>query len=90
MTARRYDRDCTFVWPAAAHRVRLGFTGKNPVVVDPKADVNLVARRVLWGRFSNSGQICTCPEYILVPEEKHKALVDELKTVYVLPCRLSS
>lgn len=31
--------------------------GKNPVVVDPKCDVKLAARRILWGRFSNAGQV---------------------------------
>ena len=35
--------------------VQLG--GKNPVVIDPRVDINLAARRILWGRFSNAGQV---------------------------------
>ena len=52
--------------------------------MDPKADLSLVARRVLWGRFSNAGQICNCPEYVLVPEEVHGKLVETMKEVYVI------
>ncbi|KAI0634451.1 aldehyde dehydrogenase [Trametes polyzona] len=56
--------------------------GKNPVVVDPKCDVQLTARRLAWGRFSNAGQICLCPEYVLVPEGFQDTLVEALKEVY--------
>lgn len=31
--------------------------GKNPVVFDPKVDLKMAARRLLWGRFSNGGQV---------------------------------
>jgi len=31
--------------------------GKNPTIVDPKFDLKLAARRILWGRLSNSGQV---------------------------------
>jgi acyl-CoA reductase-like NAD-dependent aldehyde dehydrogenase len=42
--------------------------GKCPVFVDPKnADYTLIARRILWGRTLNAGQICVGPEYILIP-----------------------
>lgn len=43
-TPSQYLQDCS----------QLG--GKNPVVVDPKVDVNMMAKRVLWGRFGNAGQ----------------------------------
>ncbi|KAI0325251.1 NAD-dependent aldehyde dehydrogenase [Cubamyces sp. BRFM 1775] len=56
--------------------------GKNPVVVDPKCDVNLAARRILWGRFSNAGQICLAPEYVLVPRGFEETLVQAMKEVY--------
>lgn len=39
--------------------VTLELGGKCPVVVDPhNADYNLIARRILWGRTTNSGQVC--------------------------------
>ncbi|KAI0788166.1 Aldehyde/histidinol dehydrogenase [Fomes fomentarius] len=43
--------------------VTLELGGKNPVVVDPKVDVTMTAKRVLWGRFSNAGQVCTAPDF---------------------------
>ncbi|KAI0671465.1 NAD-aldehyde dehydrogenase [Trametes maxima] len=55
---------------------------QNPVVVDPKCDLRNAARRILWGRFSNAGQICLCPEYVLVPEDFQNTLVEALKQVY--------
>ncbi|KAI9067689.1 NAD-aldehyde dehydrogenase [Trametes sanguinea] len=56
--------------------------GKNPAVVDPKVDVKMAARRLLWGRFSNAGQICLCPEYVLVPAEFQDTLVEAFKEAY--------
>ncbi|KAI0356760.1 NAD-dependent aldehyde dehydrogenase [Trametes cingulata] len=56
--------------------------GKNPVVLDPKCDLQLAARRILWGRFSNTGQICLCPEYVLVPRDFQDTLVEAMKEVY--------
>ncbi|TFK87170.1 aldehyde dehydrogenase [Polyporus arcularius HHB13444] len=56
--------------------------GQNPVVVDPKMDVHLTAKRLLWGRFSNAGQICLAPEYVLVPAHFQDTLIEEMKKVY--------
>ncbi|KAI0353649.1 aldehyde dehydrogenase [Trametes cingulata] len=55
--------------------------GKNPVVVDPKVDMKMAARRVLWGRVSNAGQICLAPEYVLIPEEAQEAFVAACREV---------
>ncbi|EJF59174.1 aldehyde dehydrogenase [Dichomitus squalens] len=62
--------------------VTLELGGKNPVVIDPRVDVKLAARRLLWGRFSNAGQICLSPEYVLVPEHFQDTLVEALKEAY--------
>ena len=62
--------------------VTLELGGKNPVVVDPRVDVKLTARRLLWGRFSNAGQICLSPEYVLVPAHFQDKLVEALKEAY--------
>ncbi|KAI0760893.1 Aldehyde/histidinol dehydrogenase [Trametes elegans] len=56
--------------------------GKNPVVVDPKCDIKTTARRLLWGRFTNAGQICLCPEYVLVPRTFQDTLVSALEQAY--------
>ncbi|KAI0767700.1 NAD-dependent aldehyde dehydrogenase [Fomes fomentarius] len=55
---------------------------KNPVVVDPRFDVKLAARRILWGRFLNAGQVCVCPEYVLVPKDFQDTLVEAMKEIY--------
>ena len=31
--------------------------GKSPVIIDPKCDLELAARRVLWGKIANAGQV---------------------------------
>ena len=43
--------------PSRLLLTRLQLGGKNPTIVDPKFDPKLAARRILWGRLSNSGQV---------------------------------
>ncbi|KAF9652565.1 aldehyde dehydrogenase [Thelephora ganbajun] len=61
--------------------VTLELGGKSPTIVDPKFDLKLAARRILWGRFSNAGQTCTAPEYVLVPKEGEEALIAAMKEI---------
>nr|VWO99665.1 Probable 3-oxoacyl-[acyl-carrier-protein] reductase oxidoreductase (EC [Ganoderma boninense] len=56
--------------------------GKNPVVIDPKTDLKVAAKRILWGRCLGTGQICVCPEYILVPAHIQDAFVEAVKEVH--------
>ena len=45
--------------------------GKNPTIVHSSADLKVAARRIAFGRYANSGQICTAPDHVLVwPEVK--------------------
>jgi aldehyde dehydrogenase (NAD+) len=38
--------------------VTLELGGKSPVVIDPKTtDLKIAARRVLWGKIQNAGQV---------------------------------
>jgi aldehyde dehydrogenase (NAD+) len=39
----------------------------------------MAARRVLWGKCVNAGQVCVAPDYILVPEHFQDEFVEELK-----------
>ncbi|MCX4098608.1 aldehyde dehydrogenase family protein [Nocardia sp. alder85J] len=48
--------------------VTLELGGKNPVVVDPGADITRAAERIIAGRLMNGGQVCLCPELVFVPE----------------------
>ncbi|OBZ72483.1 Aldehyde dehydrogenase, dimeric NADP-preferring [Grifola frondosa] len=56
--------------------------GKNPVVIDPKCDIKTAARRILWGKTANCGQVCLAPDYVLVPKDFQDTFVDAMKEVY--------
>ncbi|KLO30623.1 aldehyde dehydrogenase [Mycolicibacter heraklionensis] len=56
--------------------VTLELGGKNPVVVAPGADIRRSAKRIASARMVNGGQVCVCPDYILVPENDIDAFVD--------------
>ena len=60
--------------------VTLELGGRNPAIVTKNADVRLAARRLLWGKILNAGQVCLSENYILVDKEVLPGLVTELKT----------
>lgn len=66
---------------AAEHlaSVTLELGGKSPTIVDDTADIRTAAKRIAWGKFSNNGQICIAPDYILVHESKKTALLTALQ-----------
>ncbi|XP_063864337.1 aldehyde dehydrogenase, dimeric NADP-preferring-like isoform X2 [Scylla paramamosain] len=39
--------------------------GKSPCYIDNTINMDLVARRILWGKMTNLGQICVAPDYLL-------------------------
>lgn len=47
--------------------VTLELGGKSPVVIDEDCNLENAARRIAWGRFSNAGQTCVAPDYVLCP-----------------------
>lgn len=68
---------------AAEHltSVTLELGGKSPVLVDADANLQEAARKIAWGKCLNAGQTCVAPDYVLVHERVHDALVGELKAV---------
>ncbi len=53
--------------------VTLELGGKNPVVVAPgqgHADIERAAARIATARMVNGGQVCVCPDYVLVPDQQ--------------------
>ena len=58
--------------------VTLELGGKSPTIVDASADIDKAAKRIVWGKFVNNGQICIAPDYILVDATKEKLLLDKL------------
>lgn len=59
--------------------VTLELGGKSPCVVESDADIKVAARRIAITSFSNVGQMCVAPDYILVHESKKTALIEALK-----------
>lgn len=49
--------------------------GKSPVIVSRSADMDITAKRVMFGKTLNAGQICLAPDYVYVPEEKAQDFV---------------
>lgn len=39
--------------------VTLELGGKSPCIVDPAYDISLAAKRILWGKINNAGQVST-------------------------------
>jgi len=58
--------------------VTLELGGKSPCIVDDGADVDVAARRIVWGKFLNAGQTCIAPDYVLVHESREEELVAKL------------
>lgn len=48
--------------------------GKSPCIVEESANIELAARRIIFGKFINCGQTCVAPDYIIC----HKDVKDEL------------
>jgi len=59
--------------------VTLELGGRNPAIVTRKADVRLAARRLLWAKTMNAGQVCISHNYTLVDKEALDSFVTELK-----------
>jgi len=70
------------IYKMAAERlvpVTLELGGKSPCVVESDANINVAARRIAMTKYSNAGQMCVAPDYVLVHESKKEALVAALK-----------
>lgn len=46
--------------------VTLELGGKSPVIVDDTANIKVKKHRISFGKFTNAGQTCVAPDYILV------------------------
>ncbi|HOO68992.1 MAG TPA: aldehyde dehydrogenase [Bacteroidales bacterium] len=58
--------------------VSLELGGKSPVIIHKSADVDLAAKRIVFGKFINAGQTCVAPDYILVPASLRDRLQERL------------
>lgn len=66
--------------------VTLELGGKSPCIIDEHVDLDVAAKRVVWGKFFNCGQTCVAPDYLLVVDKVHdrfvSLLADNIKAFY--------
>jgi aldehyde dehydrogenase (NAD+) len=70
------------IYKMAAERlvpVTLELGGKSPCIVEADANIQVAARRIAMAKFSNAGQMCVAPDYVLVHHSKKEALIEALK-----------
>ena len=63
--------------------VTLELGGKSPCIVDEGVDLDLVARRIAWGKWMNAGQTCIAPDYLLCTEAMAQPLAEALYSAVV-------
>ncbi|MFA3917420.1 coniferyl aldehyde dehydrogenase [Ruegeria hyattellae] len=56
--------------------VTLELGGKSPVIVGESADVIKAATGIMHGKTFNAGQICICPDYVLLNEKQKGGFVE--------------
>ena len=59
--------------------VTLELGGKSPCLVESDANIKVAARRIVVTKFSNAGQMCVTPDYVLVNASMKDKLIEELK-----------
>jgi aldehyde dehydrogenase (NAD+) len=56
--------------------VTLELGGKSPCFVDETFNTNWGIKRIVWGKFTNTGQTCVAPDYVLVDKKVKQKFVD--------------
>ncbi|REC50076.1 aldehyde dehydrogenase [Chryseobacterium pennipullorum] len=70
------------VYKAAAEHltpVILELGGKSPAIVTKDANLEVAAKRIVWGKFLNAGQTCVAPDYLLVEETVQEQFLEMLR-----------
>ncbi|MCD0455365.1 aldehyde dehydrogenase [Chryseobacterium sp. LC2016-27] len=70
------------VYKAAAENltpVTLELGGKSPAIITKDADLEVAAKRIVWGKFLNAGQTCVAPDYLLVEESVQEQFLEMLR-----------
>jgi aldehyde dehydrogenase (NAD+) len=62
--------------------VTLELGGKSPCVIDADANIEVAARRIAVTTFSNAGQMCVAPDFLLIHKSiKEKFIIAFIKTI---------
>jgi aldehyde dehydrogenase (NAD+) len=61
--------------------VTLELGGKSPCIVESDANIKVAARRIAMTKFSNAGQMCVAPDYVIVHESVKEKFISAIKEV---------
>lgn len=59
--------------------VTLELGGKSPCYIDKNCDLTIACRRIAWGKYTNCGQTCIAPDYILCDPSIQDRVIEEIK-----------
>uniref|UniRef100_A0A672HJU1 Aldehyde dehydrogenase n=1 Tax=Salarias fasciatus TaxID=181472 RepID=A0A672HJU1_SALFA len=59
--------------------VTLELGGKSPCYIDKSCDITVACRRITWGKYTNCGQTCIAPDYILCEPSIQDRVIAEVK-----------
>ncbi|WP_413682962.1 aldehyde dehydrogenase family protein [Prochlorococcus sp. MIT 1011] len=59
--------------------VTLELGGKSPALVIDGANLEVTAKRIIWGKSLNAGQTCIAPDHLLVEHKLFDSLISNLK-----------
>ena len=72
------------IYKMAAERlvpVTLELGGKSPCIVEEDANIKVAARRIAMTKFSNAGQMCVAPDYVLIHESVKEKFISTIKGI---------
>lgn len=59
--------------------VTLELGGKSPCIVEADANIKIAARRIAIAKFSNAGQMCVAPDYVIVHESIKEKFISAIR-----------
>ena len=72
----------TLIYQMAAKKltpVTLELGGKSPCIVESDANIKVAAKRIAITKFSNAGQMCIAPDYVMVHQSVKEDFLQNLK-----------
>ncbi len=60
--------------------ITLELGGKSPAIVISGANLEVTAKRIIWGKSLNAGQTCIAPDHLLIEDKLCDSLISNLKS----------
>ncbi len=59
--------------------VTLELGGKSPTIIDETANLKTAAKKIMWGKYLNCGQVCVSPDYVLIHKSVKEKFIEQCK-----------